>query len=59
MKPSTKTVELLYKNALKLTYEHRKFQKFSGGDTPGPPKFKGRGGEEGKGRGRVDPPCCF
>jgi hypothetical protein len=53
-------------HALKLTYEHLRFQKFSGGYTPGPPfqgeprltrregeritRVKGRGGE-----GRVPP----
>jgi hypothetical protein len=55
-------------HALKLTYEHLRFQKFSGGYTPGPPfqgeprltrregeritRVKGRGGE---GRGGSPP----
>jgi hypothetical protein len=36
------------RNALKVTYEHLRFEKFSGGYTPGPP-LKGEGGHrEGK-----------
>ncbi len=31
-------------NALKLTYVHVQFQKFSGGDAPGPPSLAWRGG---------------
>ena len=41
------------KNALKLTYRHLGFQKFSRADTPGPPlEGKGEGGGwEGAGKG--------
>jgi len=42
-------VDFYVQNALKLTYEHLQFQKFSGGDTSGPPL---KGGGEGVGRKR-------
>ena len=43
-------VDFCVQNALKLTYEHLWFQKFSGGDIPGPPLKGGGEGKEGKGR---------
>jgi len=46
----------LTKNAVKHTYSRLGFQNFSGGNTPGPPAYKGRGGKgEGRG-GREGPP---
>jgi len=47
---------LVHRNAQKLTYRHLGFQKFPGGDTPGPP-LEGEGrrreekGKDGRGRG--------
>jgi hypothetical protein len=38
------------RNALKVIYEHLRFEKFSGGHTPGPP-LKGKVGKGGERRG--------
>jgi len=43
-------------NALKLTYRHLRFHKFSRGDTPDPFRRE-RGGERREGKGREDPQC--
>jgi hypothetical protein len=43
---------LCTENALKLTYSYQYFQKFSGGYTPGPPLYKGRGSRERGRKGR-------
>jgi hypothetical protein len=39
-----------FRNALKVIYEHLRFEKISGGYTPGPP-LKGKGGKGGERRG--------
>jgi len=42
----------LTKNAVKHTYSSLGFQNFSGGNTPGPPAYKWRGGKGREGRER-------